>query len=835
MKTRRIAAAVMAAALTFTAMPGNTFLFRQDPMTAIAEDGAYDEITINGMLFRRYEDHAELLDGREAKGEVTIPGSIGSPIPPEGFAYDSLMVRVTKIADNAFGGNQNITKIILEEDNCITTVKDLDITIGAWAFVDCHNLREVVIPENVTEIDEGAFTGCNRIKRIFLPASLESVGANAFTGKLFDSADKDTGARVYYAGTEEQWVTVNVGEGNVMVQHPELVVKNAAYPVPIEINGLTFSEFHNRLKLEKCSDAEGTVAIDYPMSLEEGVIENSVCEIAEGAFDGCGSIKELILPGSVSYIGKDALKDCTSLTDIWYGKPKDWWDGAMRQANYPESVKLHFSDDADEDADCSINVEFKEPDGTPIKGVAASVAQISEPERIIDRWVSEGIEKTIRVPMNSEDSPYVINYTIPDGYAGNTGAKSAIVFSEDNKTYSEGIVLINLSKADEPYLECEKTDLEVGESVLVTVKGEYDSAGGEDNGVITYDLLDGTTESVYRLTAKKPGTYTFFITYKSADGEYLEMKEKTFTVSGEPVEPETQPETQPATEPATEVQPSTEPVTEPTTEEPVSGGFGFVNIINEPKTDLKTGEKTTLVVESDIYHSISKALDNAVTCKLVKEDGNAKTYEITAVKAGKATITVITPTAFGNDPINIEFNVTGDPVELPADPDKPYVKIVNSPKTELETGESVEAEVYGWDYSTLIRSYDGSEWGTVNDSDVITIEKLSEKDNVARYRITAVGEGERQIWFFMPTLSEYSPELTFKVTGKAQVSKKRGDANGDGKINVADSVTVLQYIANKAKYPMNEQQIENADIDGQKGISGGDAIAIQRIDAGLDE
>ncbi|HBB72324.1 MAG TPA: lysophospholipase, partial [Ruminococcus sp.] len=61
------------------------------------------------------------------------------------------------------------------------------------------------------------------------------------------------------------------------------------------------------------------------------------------------------------------------------------------------------------------------------------------------------------------------------------------------------------------------------------------------------------------------------------------------------------------------------------------------------------------------------------------------------------------------------------------------------------------------------------------------------------------------------------------------------DANGDGKINVADSVTVLQYIANKAKYPMNEQQIENADIDGQKGISGGDAIAIQRIDAGLDE
>ena len=62
--------------------------------------------------------------------------------------------------------------------------------------------------------------------------------------------------------------------------------------------------------------------------------------------------------------------------------------------------------------------------------------------------------------------------------------------------------------------------------------------------------------------------------------------------------------------------------------------------------------------------------------------------------------------------------------------------------------------------------------------------------------------------------------------------KTNGDANCDGKITVSDAVAVLQYIANAEKYPMSEQARFNADIDGEEGITGGDAIAIQKIDAG---
>ena len=62
---------------------------------------------------------------------------------------------------------------------------------------------------------------------------------------------------------------------------------------------------------------------------------------------------------------------------------------------------------------------------------------------------------------------------------------------------------------------------------------------------------------------------------------------------------------------------------------------------------------------------------------------------------------------------------------------------------------------------------------------------------------------------------------------------KYGDANCDDKINVSDAVAVLQYVANKEKYPLSETGIINADIDGAEGITGTDAIVIQKVDADL--
>ncbi|MBQ0088138.1 MAG: leucine-rich repeat protein, partial [Prevotellaceae bacterium] len=46
-------------------------------------------------------------------------------------------------------------------------------------------------------------------------------------------------------------------------------------------------------------------------------IPNSVTSIGEGAFFGCGSLKDVTIPNSVTSIGAEAFRNCSSLKDVY--------------------------------------------------------------------------------------------------------------------------------------------------------------------------------------------------------------------------------------------------------------------------------------------------------------------------------------------------------------------------------------------------------------------------------------------------------------------------------------------------------------------------------------
>ena len=58
-----------------------------------------------------------------------------------------------------------------------------------------------------------------------------------------------------------------------------------------------------------------------------------------------------------------------------------------------------------------------------------------------------------------------------------------------------------------------------------------------------------------------------------------------------------------------------------------------------------------------------------------------------------------------------------------------------------------------------------------------------------------------------------------------------GDANLDGQTTVADAAAILQYIGNRDKYQLTDQGKKNADVDGVKGITPNDALAIMKWDS----
>lgn len=75
---------------------------------------------------------------------------------------------------------------------------------------------------------------------------------------------------------------------------------------------------------------------------------------------------------------------------------------------------------------------------------------------------------------------------------------------------------------------------------------------------------------------------------------------------------------------------------------------------------------------------------------------------------------------------------------------------------------------------------------------------------------------------------------TWFAGGIMDIHSGNGDANLDGKLSVADSVTILQYIGNNDKYAISEEQRDSADCyNPGDGLTAMDALTIQRVDAGV--
>ncbi len=167
------------------------------------------------------------------------------------------------------------------------------------------------------------------------------------------------------------------------------------------------------------------------------------------------------------------------------------------------------------------------------------------------------------------------------------------------------------------------------------------------------------------------------------------------------------------------------------------------------------------------------------------------------------------------------------------------VKIVLKKDTETPTGEAPDftAEVGGagrtmkvGDISTISVTGKGFSVSANGEKGVMDWRVMSSDNNVKVYQLTAKAEGSFD--FIIEIAGGKKETLTFTV-GELSEPPLYGDANCDNKVNVADAVAVLQFVANQTKYPLTEHGLTNADIDGQAGITGTDAITIQKLDAGI--
>lgn len=89
-------------------------------------------------------------------------------------------------------------------DSTQAAVESGTTVIRKHAFYDSENLKKVIVPEGVKEIESEAFVFCADLSALELPVSLRKIGDMVFFGNKVNVSSY----RIYYNGTVEQWKAI---------------------------------------------------------------------------------------------------------------------------------------------------------------------------------------------------------------------------------------------------------------------------------------------------------------------------------------------------------------------------------------------------------------------------------------------------------------------------------------------------------------------------------------------------------------------------------------------------------------------------------------------------
>ena len=270
----------------------------------------------------------------------------------------SIKSGTTVIADEAFDGCYNITSVTIPssvkyigEDvfyACwITniTIPDSVISIGNCAFSGINDLTSITvasgnknyksvngvlynknqtelitypaaktassfsIPNGVTRIADYAFADCGRLTNITIPSSVVSIGPRAFswTGYYYNESNWTNG--VLYIGNCLVAVDSDVVSGSYSIKNGTTVIADGAFDWCESLTNVIIPAGIKQI---------GDSVFRYCQNLKSVTIPNGVTSIGEEAFEGSG-LTSVTIPNSVTGISNWAFADCAKLSNVTIG------------------------------------------------------------------------------------------------------------------------------------------------------------------------------------------------------------------------------------------------------------------------------------------------------------------------------------------------------------------------------------------------------------------------------------------------------------------------------------------------------------------------------------
>ena len=301
------------------------------PNYAFRDDSALKTISFNKVT----EIGASAFSGTSSLKSLTLPATLGT-IGNEAFlnsGLESITIPkgCTTIGTNVFSGSSHLTTFNVESGNTkygvnlgalvalsssgpmqilafpggtsgVLTIPE-GTTLGAYALNGLSGVTEVILPANLTKIEDNAFAFSN-VKKIVIPETVTEIGAGAFKQSSISSivipADVTTIGASAFSGCENL-ATITFAEGSQLTSLGNNVFEGTAIEsitIPAGITCLSTKDIYaSSNTFQNCKNLSSVTFL--------GPIES----INGNAFYGCESLKHFVIPETVKVIGYKAFSE----------------------------------------------------------------------------------------------------------------------------------------------------------------------------------------------------------------------------------------------------------------------------------------------------------------------------------------------------------------------------------------------------------------------------------------------------------------------------------------------------------------------------------------------